>query len=127
MEISGDVTDAGRTNEQGKIELLSQMDAGWLSFAICMWEKFISSICIDIDLEKIVCIECVELMYHSFDFAPLSALSVSRTLHHSYPICFAFLTNEHSHTSLTFVIEMYFGQAHLKIRDSLTCFISLIY
>ena len=40
MEISGDVTDAGRTdkrqtnNEQGKIVLLSQMDAGWLSFAI---------------------------------------------------------------------------------------------
>ena len=41
MEISGDVTDVGRTNdkqttndEQGKIELLSQMDAGWLSFAI---------------------------------------------------------------------------------------------
>ena len=36
MEISGDVTDAGRTtnDEQGKIELLSQMDAGWLSFAI---------------------------------------------------------------------------------------------
>ena len=36
MEISGDVTDVGQTNddEQGKIELLSQMDAGWLSFAI---------------------------------------------------------------------------------------------
>ena len=39
MEISGDVTDAGRTDDddkQGKIGLLSQMDAGWLSFAICM-------------------------------------------------------------------------------------------
>ena len=34
MEINGDVTDAGRTNdEQGKIGLLSQMDAGWLSSA----------------------------------------------------------------------------------------------
>ena len=43
MEISGDVTDAGRTNdkrqttnEQGKIGLLSQMGAGWLSFAIIL-------------------------------------------------------------------------------------------
>ena len=54
VEINGDVTDAGRTNdkrrttndEQGKIELLSQMDAGWLSFAIIskIFQKYLSHI-----------------------------------------------------------------------------------
>ena len=37
MEISGDVTDAGRTDGQTREDSATQpMDAGWLSFAICL-------------------------------------------------------------------------------------------
>ena len=51
VEISGDVTDAGRTDvrtdEQGKIELLIQMEAGWLSFAIKEKNTFFLKWCIE--------------------------------------------------------------------------------
>ena len=38
MEISGDVTDAGRTNDERTREdrATQPMDAGWLSFAISL-------------------------------------------------------------------------------------------
>ena len=41
MEIRGDVTDAGRTNDRTREDRATQpMDAGWLSFAISCSRKF---------------------------------------------------------------------------------------
>ena len=42
MEINGDVTDAGRTDGRTREDRATQpMDAGWLSFAICLGQKCI--------------------------------------------------------------------------------------